>query len=242
VARDGVAEHVTTLRAAGDAVPRELQRLARAARDAASDMRSRGREVLLVADARLALADGARQELEAVLREPTPGIDCAITLLYHGDVSVGAEPEPLAALDSAIAFSLERAQQGLWPAVDPLRSHARWLAGETGDAGADVAARGRRLLQRYRDLEAVVEKFGTDLGLRAADRETASRARRLDRFLAQPFPVAEPWTGIPGHIVARRDAIAGARAILDGDCDDRPDDAFYFTGTLDDLRARAGRT
>ena len=236
----GVDRHVTTLRAENDADPSELQRLARAARDAASELRGRGREVLLVADARLALADGARHELELMLRGGAPGSGSDITVLYYGDASVGAEPESLALLDSAVAFSLERAQQGLWPAVDPLRSHARWLAGaEIGDEGADIAARARRLLQRYRDLEAVVEKFGADLGLRPADRESASRARRLDRFLAQPFPVAEPWTGIPGCIVARRDTLAGARAILGGDCDDLPDDAFYFTGTLEDVRAKA---
>jgi F-type H+-transporting ATPase subunit beta len=238
----GVDDHVTTLRAEPDAGPREIERLARAAGEAAAELRRRGHEVLLVADARLALADRARKQLERSLPDCGERSDCAVTVLYHGDVSVGAEPEPLAGLDAAVAFSLERAQQGLWPAVDPLRSHARWLAnGQTDDEGADVAARARRVLQRYRDLEAVVEKFGEDLGLRPEDRATASRARRLDRFLAQPFPVAEPWTGIPGYIVGRRDAIDGARAILAGECDDVPDDAFYFTGALADVRAKAGR-
>lgn len=239
----GMEQHVTTLRAASEADPRELARLARAAREVAREHRDRGREVLLLADARLALSDGARHELESAPGEPGQAGGPAITLLYYGDASVDAEPEPLAALDSAIAFSLDRAQAGLWPAVDPLRSRARWTlaAHDVADNHAQVAARARRLLQRYQDLRAVVEKFGADVGLRPGDRDSASRARRLDRFLAQPFPIAEPWTGIPGHIVALADTIEGARAILDGDCDDLPEEALYFTGTLADARARAAR-
>ncbi len=238
----GVDQHVTALRATADADPAELERLAAAALDRARELRDRGREVLLLADARLALSEPARRELDAALREGAPGADPAVTLLYYGDFSVDAEPEPLAALDTAIAFSLERAQLGLWPAVDPLRSRARWAAASAiGDDHARVAARARRLLQRYQDLHPIIEKFGADLGLRAPDREPASRARRLDRFLAQPFPVAEPWTGIPGHVVALRDTIEGARAILDGDCDRLPEDALYFTGTLADAKDKARR-
>jgi F-type H+/Na+-transporting ATPase subunit beta len=236
----GVDQHVTALRGGADAPGQ--RRLARAAREAARELRDRGRDVLLLADARLALAEAARHELEAALPEGEPGAEAAVTLLYYGDFSVDAEPEPLAALDTAIAFSLERAHLGLWPAVDPLRSRARWATGGAiGDDHTRVAGRARRLLQRYQDLHAIVEKFGADLGLRPADREPAARARRLDRFLAQPFPVAEPWTGIPGHIVALRDTIEGARAILDGDCDDLAEEALYFTGTLADARAKARR-
>jgi F-type H+-transporting ATPase subunit beta len=238
----GVDRHVTTLRATSGGNAHELRRLARAARDAARQVRDGGREVLLLADSRLALADGARRELDSALGEGAPGGGPAITLLYYGDASVGAEPEPLAALDSAVAFSLDRAQLGLWPAVDPLRSHAVWsTAVEIGQEHAIIAARARRLLQRYQDLHAVVEEFGPDLGLRPADREPASRARRLDRFLTQPFAVAEPWTGIPGHSVALPDSIEGARAILDGDCDQLPEEALYFTGTVEDARTKTRR-
>jgi len=195
-----------------------------------------------VVDGQLALAEGVMAALETGSAGAAAPPEPAITTIHYGEHSVGAEPEPLAALHTTITFSLERAQLGLWPAVDPLRSQAPWAtAGLIGDTHARIATQARRLLHRYADLHRMVEKYGVELGLRPVDREAASRARRLHRFLTQPIPGAEPWTGVPGHLIALTDALEGSRAIIDGECDDLPEEALYFTGTLAMARENAKR-
>ncbi len=134
------------------------------------------------------------------------------TTVYYGHYTAGDEPERFAGLDAVIAFDAARARQGLWPAVDPLRSRSRLLQSSSiGEAHARTAAQAPRVLRRYRDLEPMIEKSGLDALSNAEDRQAAIRARRLDRFLTQPFAGAEPWTGIPGQHVPLEETIHGCQ-------------------------------
>ena len=138
-------------------------------------------------------------------------------------------------MDAVIRLSEALGRIGIYPTVDPLTSRSRLL--ETGMVSTehlDVAARGRRALAM---LAASPEQSPSP-----EDEAAWRRARKLQRFFAQPFFVAEPYTKRPGSYVALREALRGCRAILDGECDAVPEEAFYFTGTLDDvLRAADAR-
>ena len=98
-------------------------------------------------------------------------------------------------------------------------------------------SRVRRTIEHYRELQDVISLLGME-ELGAEDRRLAERARRLQRFLTQPFTVTEAFTGTPGRSVKLADTIAGCRAILDGDCDDWPEDSLYMVGDLEEARAR----
>jgi F0F1-type ATP synthase beta subunit len=143
--------------------------------------------------------------------------------------------EKIAGVDVIIRLSREVAQRRFYPAVDPLTSRSRLLErGMVSSEHLDVAARGRRALAL---LAASPEQPPAP-----ADEMTWRRARKLQRFFAQPFFVAEPYTKRPGSYVALPDTLRGCRAILDGECDEVPEEAFYFTGTLEDvLRAADAR-
>ena len=138
------------------------------------------------------------------------------------------------AFDTVVALSPAVAAMKIWPAIDPLASESRWLdATVVGEPHATVAARVRQCLAAADALE------GRD-DLDAEARATIGRARRLRRFFAQPFFIAEPYTKRPGSFVARADAIAACAGILDGVYDDVPEEAFYFVGGIDEVLARAG--
>jgi F0F1-type ATP synthase beta subunit len=105
---------------------------------------------------------------------------------------------PLADLDAVLTCDQARAKQGLWPAIDPLRSHSSLLQADLiGDTHTQVATQAQWLLRRYADLHVIAENRGLDALSSADDREVVIRARRLHRFLTQPFSGAEPWTGTP---------------------------------------------
>jgi RNA polymerase sigma factor (sigma-70 family) len=192
-------------------------------RAAARDLAAQGHAVLLLVDSRLAQIDDVRATLRAA------GADL---IVYYGDHTVGAEPAALTDLDAEITFDVERARQGLWPAVDPLRSRSRLL--EQGIAPVEhtqVAATVRQVLLRAADLHPTAA--GRDATtLDPADRQTLERAARLQRFLTQPFDGAEPWTGRPGETVALADTLRGCRAILAGETDGLPEDQLYVLGAL----------
>lgn len=201
----------------------------------AESFRRQGHEVLLVVDSWLALVEGVVPYLKAYA-VATP--EAAITTLYHGHYTVGLEPPPLAELDAVITFDMERAMQRLYPAVDPLRSYSRLMQPELiGREHVEIVAQARRLLQRYRELHYQVEKYGLDslfyLDQRQEDEVMVGRARRLHRFLTQPFFGTEPWTGMPGQYVKLEETLAGCQAILAGQVDAWPEEAFYFVGTLE---------
>jgi len=141
-------------------------------------------------------------------------------------------------LDSSIVLSREMASEGLYPAIDPLASNSILLdpliVGERHYAIADEA---RRLIERYRELQEIISLLGID-ELGAADRAAVGRARRLIRFLTQPFLVTSAFTGHEGVSVPLEQTLAGCRAILDGATDAWPEDALYMVGSLDDARKK----
>ncbi|TPV96314.1 MAG: F0F1 ATP synthase subunit beta [Myxococcales bacterium FL481] len=156
------------------------------------------------------------------------------------DITDPAVAEVFNHLDSFLVLSREAAAEGLYPAVDPLRSRSNLLVPEVvGARHAETAARVRAALAKYEELRDIISLMGID-ELSMADRQAVVRARRLRRFLTQPFSVTEPFTGRPGAYVRLSDTLAGCEAILAGQHDDRPESDFYMGGSLDDLLATEG--
>ncbi len=142
-------------------------------------------------------------------------------------------------LDSTIRLERGIAELGIYPAVDPLTSTSRVLDPlVVGQDHYDVAREVQRVLQRYRDLQDIIAILGID-ELSEEDKATVARARRLQRFMSQPFFVAEVFTGRPGVYVAIRDTVASFREILDGKVDSLPEQAFFLAGTIEDVRRNA---
>ncbi|HBP21600.1 MAG TPA: F0F1 ATP synthase subunit beta, partial [Planctomycetes bacterium] len=142
-------------------------------------------------------------------------------------------------LDAFVVLSREAAAEGLYPAVDPLRSTSGLLdPAVVGERHARVAAEARRVLAKYEELRDVIALMGTD-ELAPADREAVFRARRLRRFLTQPFRVTESFTGRAGAYVSIAETLDGTEAILSGAHDDLPESAFYMGGSLASLLERA---
>jgi F-type H+/Na+-transporting ATPase subunit beta len=152
------------------------------------------------------------------------------------------DPAPattFAHLDSTIALERSIAEQGLYPAVDPLSSTSRMLDPHVvGDEHYAVAREVQRVLQRYKDLQDIIAILGVD-ELSDDDKMIVGRARRIQRFLSQPMRVAEAFTGIPGVYVPIAETIRGFKEILDGKHDDLPEQAFYMQGTIDKVVERA---
>jgi F-type H+-transporting ATPase subunit beta len=152
------------------------------------------------------------------------------------------DPAPattFAHLDSTIALERSIAEQGLYPAVDPLSSTSRMLDPRVvGEEHYAVAREVQRVLQRYKDLQDIIAILGVD-ELSEEDKQIVGRARRIQRFLSQPMRVAEAFTGIPGVYVPISETVRGFREILDGKYDDLPEQAFYMQGTIDAVVARA---
>lgn len=150
------------------------------------------------------------------------------------------DPAPattFAHLDSTIALNRALTELGLYPAVDPLDSSSTILDAEiVGDEHYNVAREVQRVLQRYKDLQDIIAILGME-ELSDEDKQTVARARRIQRFLTQPFYVGEVFTGIPGKYVSLQDTITGFREILDGKHDDKPESAFYMKGTIDEVVA-----
>ncbi len=143
-------------------------------------------------------------------------------------------------LDSVIALDRALVEQGLYPAVDPLTSSSRILErGTVGDAHYDTAREVQRVLQAYRDLQDVIAILGIE-ELSDEDRVTVARARKVQRFLTQPFFVAEAFTSMPGKYVPLDETVRGFQEILDGTHDDLPEQAFYMVGTIAEAVTKAG--
>jgi F-type H+-transporting ATPase subunit beta len=141
-------------------------------------------------------------------------------------------------LDSSLVLSRDMASQGLYPAVDPLASASSLLdPAVVGQAHYDIAQQVRRLIEHYRELQEIISLLGME-ELGADDQTAVKRARRLIRFLTQPFAVTAQFTGIAGASVALEDTLAGARAILDGKADDWAESSLYMIGTLAEAEAK----
>jgi len=144
-------------------------------------------------------------------------------------------------LDAITALDRKIFEKAIFPAVDPLASTSRILDPQiVGDEHYNVARRVQAILQRYKDLQDIIAILGMD-ELSAEDKLVVARARRIERFLSQAMHVAEPFTSIPGTYVPRMETVRGFAEILDGKCDDLPEQAFYLVGTIDDARAKAER-
>ncbi len=142
-------------------------------------------------------------------------------------------------LDSTIRLERSITELGIYPAVDPLTSTSRVLdPNVVGVTHYETAREVQRVLQRYRDLQDIIAILGMD-ELSPDDRSLVARARRLQRFMSQPFFVAEVFTGRPGKFVKIADTVASFREILEGKADALPEQAFFLAGTLDDVRANA---
>jgi F-type H+-transporting ATPase subunit beta len=142
-------------------------------------------------------------------------------------------------LDSSIVLSREMASEGLYPAIDPLDSTSTLLDPRVvGQEHFETAQRVRGTIAHYRELQEVIALLGIE-ELGAEDRLTVGRARRLTRFLTQPFQVTEAFTGHPGKSVSLEDTLEGCRAILEGDGDALPESAFYMVGGFEEARAKA---
>ncbi len=155
-----------------------------------------------------------------------------------------SDPAPVATfthLDATIALERSIAEKGIYPAVDPLASTSRILDPNiVGEEHYRTAREVQRVLQRYKDLQDIIAILGID-ELSEDDKLIVARARKIERFFSQPFFVAERFTGIPGRYVPLKETIRGFREILDGKCDDLPEQAFMMAGTIDDVRANAER-
>ncbi|MGQ9832501.1 MAG: F0F1 ATP synthase subunit beta [Candidatus Villigracilaceae bacterium] len=153
-----------------------------------------------------------------------------------------SDPAPVATfthLDATIALERSIVEKGIYPAVDPLVSTSRIL--DPNIVGEDhyyTAREVQRILQRYKDLQDIIAILGID-ELSEDDKLIVSRARKAERFFSQPFYVAERFTGIEGRYVPLKETVRGFREILDGKCDDLPEQAFMMVGTIDDAREKA---
>ena len=142
-------------------------------------------------------------------------------------------------LDAVIALERSIASQGFYPAVDPLASFSRALdPNVVGQEHYDVAQGVQQVLQRYKDLQDIIAILGVD-ELSEEDKLSVSRARRIQRFLTQPFFVAEQFTGVTGEYVATRDTVRGFKEILDGQHDGLPEQAFFNVGTIEQAVEKA---
>ncbi|MCD2449833.1 F0F1 ATP synthase subunit beta [Methylicorpusculum oleiharenae] len=152
------------------------------------------------------------------------------------------DPSPattFAHLDATVVLSRQIAELGIYPAIDPLDSTSRQLDPLViGQEHYDVARSVQGILQRYKELRDIIAILGMD-ELSEEDKLTVSRARKIQRFLSQPFFVAEVFTGSPGKYVSLKDTIAGFKGIIDGDYDQIPEQAFYMVGTIDEALEKA---
>ena len=141
-------------------------------------------------------------------------------------------------VDSMVVLSRAMAAEGMYPAVDPIASSSILLDPlVVGEEHVKVATEVRRTIEHYRELQDVISLLGIE-ELGAEDRRIVERARRLQRFLTQPFAVTEAFTGMPGRSVSVADTVAGCKAILAGECDTWQESSLYMVGTLDEARAK----
>ena len=152
------------------------------------------------------------------------------------------DPSPattFAHLDATVVLSRDIAALGIYPAVDPLDSTSRQLDPQVvGEEHYSVARRVQTTLQRYKELRDIIAILGMD-ELSPEDKLAVSRARKIQRFLSQPFNVAEVFTGTPGKIVPLKETIRGFKMIVDGECDALPEQAFYMVGGIDEVFEKA---
>lgn len=155
------------------------------------------------------------------------------------DLTDPAPATTFAHLDATTVLSRKIAEKGIYPAVDPLESNSRILEAETvGEEHYNVARRVQEYLQKYKELQDIIAILGME-ELSEEDKTTVFRARKIEKFLSQPFHVAEMFTGLKGVYVPVAETVKGFKAILDGEVDDVPEAAFFNAGTIEDVLEKA---
>ncbi len=180
-------------------------------------------------------------ELEERITSTNKGSITSVQAIYvpADDLTDPAPATTFAHLDATTVLSRQIAELGIYPAVDPLDSTSRILDPQiVGELHYRTAREVQVVLQRYKDLQDIIAILGME-ELSDDDKLTVSRARKIQRFLSQPFHVAEAFTGRPGAYVELKDTIGGFREILDGKLDDLPEQAFYMAGTIEEVKERA---
>ncbi|MCM1284695.1 MAG: F0F1 ATP synthase subunit beta [Acetobacter sp.] len=155
------------------------------------------------------------------------------------DLTDPAPATTFAHLDATTVLSRKIVEKGIYPAVDPLESNSRILEADVvGQEHYDVARKVQAYLQKYKELQDIIAILGME-ELSDEDKLTVYRARKIEKFLSQPFHVAEAFTGQPGIYVSVKDSVKGFKAIVDGEVDDIPEMAFFNTGTIEDVLKKA---
>lgn len=182
-------------------------------------------------------------ELQERITSTKKGSVTSVQAIYvpADDLTDPAPATTFAHLDATTVLSRGLTEIGIYPAVDPLASTSRILSARVvGQEHYDVAEGVKRILQRFKDLQDIIAILGID-ELSEEDKVTVSRARKVQRFLSQPFHVAEVFTGTPGKYVKVEDTVRSFKEIIDGKHDDVPEQAFYMKGTIDEVLEAAGK-
>jgi len=177
-------------------------------------------------------------KLQERITSTTKGSITSVQAVYvpADDLTDPAPATTFAHLDGKVVLSRQLASLGIYPAIDPLDSSSTALTSEiVGDEHYQVANQVKKILQRYKDLQDIIAILGIE-ELSEDDKQTVYRARKLQRFLSQPFNVAEVFTGSPGAYVSREDTVRGFKEIVDGKHDDKPESAFYMKGGIDEVK------
>jgi F-type H+-transporting ATPase subunit beta len=180
-------------------------------------------------------------ELQERITSTKKGSITSVQAIYvpADDLTDPAPATTFSHLDATTVLSRQISELGIYPAVDPLDSTSRILEpGVVGDEHYRVAKRVKETLQTYKDLQDIINILGMD-ELSDEDKLTVARARKIQKFLSQPFFVAEQFTGYPGKYVNLEDTIRGFRMILDGECDQLPENAFLYVGPIEEVFERA---
>ena len=180
-------------------------------------------------------------ELQERIASTKDGSVTSVQAVYvpADDLTDPAPATTFAHLDATTVLSRKIVEQGIYPAVDPLESTSRILEPDVvGEEHYEVARKVQEILQKYKELQDIIAILGME-ELSEEDKSTVFRARKIQKFLSQPFHVAENFTGIKGKYVPLKETIRGFKAIIDGEMDDYPENAFFNVGTIDDVIAKA---
>ena len=180
-------------------------------------------------------------ELQERITSTKSGSITSVQAVYvpADDLTDPAPANTFTHLDATTVLSRKISEQGIYPAVDPLESTSRILEPDVvGEEHYKVARAVQEVLQRYKELQDIISILGME-ELSDEDKVTVYRARKIQKFLSQPFHVAENFTGMQGKYVPLKETIRGFKAILDGEMDDYPEAAFLMVGTLEDVKEKA---
>ena len=180
-------------------------------------------------------------ELQERIASTKDGSVTSVQAVYvpADDLTDPAPATTFAHLDATTVLSRKIVEQGIYPAVDPLESTSRILEPDVvGEEHYEVARKVQEILQKYKELQDIIAILGME-ELSDEDKATVMRARKIQKFLSQPFFVAETFTGIPGKYVPLKETIRGFKMIIDGEMDAYPENAFFNVGTIDDVIAKA---